>query len=83
MQALAIAGDLDVLEDARPRFFTSPVVLVVALLGLERVEKALLDGVVVTVHLSARQVHERSGGRQRPTVPRIRGGEDFPLARVP
>ncbi len=26
-------------------------------------------------------VHERSGGRQRPTVPRIEGGEDFPLAR--
>jgi len=26
-------------------------------------------------------VHERSAGRQRPTAPRIQGGEDFPLAR--
>ncbi|MFN0008725.1 MAG: PDZ domain-containing protein [Planctomycetota bacterium] len=26
-------------------------------------------------------VHERSGGRQRPTAPRIEGGEDFPLVR--
>ena len=26
-------------------------------------------------------VHERSAGRQRPTAPRIEGGEDFPLAR--
>ncbi len=28
-------------------------------------------------------VHEESGGRQRPTVPRVEGGEGFPLARVP
>lgn len=27
-------------------------------------------------------VHERSGGRQRPTAPRIEGGENFPLTRV-
>jgi len=27
-------------------------------------------------------VHERSEGRQRPTAPRIEGGENFPLARV-
>lgn len=28
------------------------------------------------------QVHERSGGRQRPTVPRVEGGEGFPLTMV-
>ena len=31
---------------------------------------------------AAAQVHERSEGRQRPTVPRTEGGENFPLARV-
>ncbi len=29
-----------------------------------------------------RSVHEKSGGRQRPTVPRVVAGENFPLARV-
>jgi len=27
-------------------------------------------------------VHERSGGRQRPTAPRVEGGENFPLVRA-
>jgi Caspase domain/Anaphase-promoting complex subunit 4 WD40 domain len=31
----------------------------------------------------ARTVHEQSGGRQRPTIPTVRGGENFPIARVP
>jgi len=32
---------------------------------------------------ASEMVHRESGGRQRPTIPTIRGGENFPLARVP
>jgi hypothetical protein len=28
-------------------------------------------------------VLERSEGRQKPTFPKVEGGENFPLARVP
>jgi hypothetical protein len=43
------------------------------------------DGLVDIEELkeyASRNVHERSGGRQHPTVPRIEGGENFSLARV-
>ena len=30
---------------------------------------------------AATQVHRSTGGRQRPTLPTVRGGENFPLVR--
>jgi hypothetical protein len=43
------------------------------------------DGLVQVEELRSfveEQVHERTGGRQRPTMPKVEGGENFPLARV-
>jgi hypothetical protein len=42
VQALAVVEDLDELEDARAGLSARLVVLVIAELGLERVEEALL-----------------------------------------
>jgi hypothetical protein len=53
--------------------------------GLDGAADANTDGLVGIDELkvfATAGVHERSGGRQRPTAPRIEGGEDFPLARV-
>ena len=31
---------------------------------------------------TSRTVHEESGGRQRPTIPEVRGGENFRISKV-
>ncbi|MFN0009802.1 MAG: TPR end-of-group domain-containing protein [Planctomycetota bacterium] len=52
--------------------------------GLDGAADSNRDGLVGIDELktfATAAVHERSGGRQRPTAPRIEGGEDFPLAR--
>ncbi len=52
--------------------------------GLDGGADANRDGLVgideLKTYVTA-AVHEKSAGRQRPTAPRIEGGEDFPLAR--
>jgi len=53
--------------------------------GLDGAADADGDGLVGIDELkiyATTAVHERSAGRQRPTAPRIEGGEDFPLARA-
>jgi hypothetical protein len=35
------------------------------------------------MHFARYAVLERSEGRQKPTFPKVEGGENFPLARVP
>jgi WD40 repeat protein len=52
--------------------------------GLDGAADADRDGLVGVDELktfATAAVHEKSAGRQRPTAPRIEGGEDFPLAR--
>jgi uncharacterized caspase-like protein len=52
--------------------------------GLDGAADGNADGYVGIEELktwATAAVHERSGGRQRPTAPRIQGGEDFPLVR--
>ncbi len=52
--------------------------------GLDGGADANRDGLVGIDELktyATAAVHEKSAGRQRPTAPRIEGGEDFPLAR--
>ncbi len=54
--------------------------------GLDGAADANGDGLVGIDELktyATTAVHERSAGRQRPTAPRIEGGDDFPLARTP
>src|SRR5690349_2553217 len=53
MQTLAVVEDLDEVEHARARLIARGVSLVHAQLGLQRVEEALLDGVVVATALAA------------------------------